>query len=93
MTIEDDYGKRELGKSGEIPTPLPTRRRSIWIESGVYFTALKISSRKFGKHVYMFPGAYENGERDCPCGCWMGNTNSGGPCDPFGPCPKNPRQL
>lgn len=36
----------------------------------------------------------EHGTSDCHygCGCWCGNTNSGGPdgIDPTGDCPKNP---
>jgi hypothetical protein len=39
--------------------------------------------------------AEHSGTSDCKhgCGCWMGPTRSGGPTglDPFGKCPKNPK--
>lgn len=47
-------------------------------------------ARKYGKHKYDENG----GTNDCDygCGCWMGDSNSGGPAgiDPFGLCPNNP---
>ena len=47
--------------------------------------------KEYGGHQY----ADHNGTSDCKrgCGCWMGPTNSGGPTglDPFGKCPKNPK--
>ncbi len=47
--------------------------------------------KEYGKHKY--PNS--DGTSDCKfgCGCWMGPTRSGGPTglDPFGKCPKNPK--
>lgn len=58
----------------------------------------RVDARKFGLHDY--PGAPKplDGEcwtSDCKhgCGCWTGPHNSGGPVDPFGPCPNNPRNI
>jgi hypothetical protein len=46
--------------------------------------------REYGPHKY----ASHDGTSDCEfgCGCWMGQTRSGGPLglDPFGKCPNNP---
>jgi len=47
--------------------------------------------REYGRHKY----ANHHGTSDCQygCGCWMGPARSGGPTglDPFGKCPKNPK--
>ena len=48
------------------------------------------SHKEYGEHKYSYDGT-----SDCKhgCGCWMGPTLSGGPTglDPFGTCPKNPK--
>jgi len=48
-------------------------------------------SKQYGLHNY--PDT--EGTHDCKnrCGCWMGPARSGGPIgvDPFGECPKNPK--
>lgn len=48
-------------------------------------------SKEYGPHDYAGPGR----TNDCKygCGCWMGPFQSGGPIglDPFGECPKNPK--
>lgn len=47
--------------------------------------------KEYGVHKY----AKDEGTSDCQhgCGCWMGPVRSGGPAglDPFGTCPKNPK--
>jgi hypothetical protein len=47
--------------------------------------------KEYDGHYY----ADHDGTSDCKhgCGCWMGPTNSGGPTglDPFGKCPRNPK--
>lgn len=92
-TINDDnkYGKIELGKSDIIkdPSSVTPKGFSWWIEYGVYYAAPTIDPNKFGGHAYDNDG-YEQGIRDCPCGCYMGSSNSSGPVDPFGHCPLNP---
>ncbi len=82
--------KTEIGR--DCPQPKPKRGYSIWIENGVWYSAPRVSAKKFGSHAYD-NGGYEKGIRDCPCGCHMGGYTSGGPVDPFGPCPFNPKIL
>ena len=45
---------------------------------------------RYGKHLYTDRVGTSNCEYGC--GCWMGNTRSGGPkgVDPLGKCPNNP---
>ncbi len=47
--------------------------------------------KEYGEHQY----PDHDGTGDCKhgCGCWMGPARSGGPTglDPFGKCPKNPK--
>ena len=49
------------------------------------------SSKEYGKHKY----ASDVGKSDCAhgCGCWVASFQSSGPVglDPFGTCPKNPK--
>lgn len=73
-----------------MTTLKPKRGWAAWIESGTWFTARKVDPKKFGKHAYD-NGGYEQGIRECPCGCFMGSYSSSGPVDPWGPCPKNPK--
>ena len=48
-------------------------------------------TKKYGGHDF----GNQGGTSDCKhgCGCWMGPSRSGGPTglDPFGKCPKNPK--
>lgn len=62
---------------------------ATWFEDGVEKTSPAVNTDKFGSHLY----PYDGGTSDCVygCGCWMGPCRSGGPVDPFGMCPKNPR--
>lgn len=48
----------------------------------------ELDPEKFGSHKY----PQKDGTHDCMhgCGCWMGPYRSGGPVDPYGPCPENP---
>lgn len=86
----DVKAKTEIGPSDVHPNPKAKRGWALWIENGVWFTAPRIDRRKFGPHAYYNYG-YEQGIRDCPCGCFMLSSSSGGPVDPFGPCPNNPK--
>ena len=79
--------KIRLGGSGEIPYPQPKDGFSIWIESGIWYTAPTVSE-DFGGHDYD-NGGFEGGVRDCKCGCFMTEFSSGGDVDPFGGCPEN----
>jgi len=79
--------KIRLGNSGEISYPQPQDGFSVWMESGVWYTA-KIVSDDFGGHDYD-NGGYDQGVRDCKCGCFMTAFSSGGSVDPFGKCPEN----
>jgi len=88
---DTEYGKVEIGPSDVYKSPKPKRGYAVWIENGVWFTAPKVSPRKFGQHAYAGK-AFDFGIRDCPCGCYMLSASSAGPCDPFGACPKNPKQ-
>jgi hypothetical protein len=62
---------------------------AIWYERGTLCHAEKVPLTLFSEHKY----ADHDGTSDCSygCGCWMGPSASGGPVDPFGPCPRNPR--
>ncbi len=81
--------KRKLGDSSSTPNPEPEDGFSVWIESGVWYTAPTVSD-DFGGHSYD-NGGFENGARDCECGCFMLGSSSGGEVDPFGQCPENPK--
>lgn len=61
---------------------------AMLIQDGKVSIVEAIDPSKFGPHVYPYPG----GTSDCAygCGCWMGPSRSGGPVDPFGPCPNHP---
>ncbi len=83
-----DYGKKEIGPSDQPVKPKPGF--SVWIECGVWYTAPKLLKKDFGPHTFNMPHAFDDGVRDCPCGCWILSSSSGGPIDPFGPCPLNP---
>jgi len=54
--------------------------------------ASRVDPAKFGEHKYRGAPHYTS---DCEyeCGCWAGPHRSGGPVNPFGPCPKNPKVL
>lgn len=59
----------------------------VWYERGGMKHAVSVDPNVFGHHDYW---DYQ-GTNDCrfSCGCWMGPTASGGPINPFGPCPNN----
>ena len=63
---------------------------SKWIENGIAYKAKTVNPKKFNGHAYD-NGGFEQGIRDCSCGCYMGGFSSGGPVDPFGACPNNPK--
>lgn len=71
----------------------PGCRTRYYIQSGERKSS-RVDAELFGPHSY--PGAPRKGEpgwtSDCGfgCKCWAGPSNSGGPVDPFGPCPHNP---
>lgn len=87
-----NYGKEEIGPSNKHEFHPTKIGFSVWIENGVYFQAPTVDASKYGNHAYD-GGGYERGVRSCSCGCYMHSTSSGGPCDPFGPCPENPQKL
>lgn len=82
----------KIGSSADFPKPKVKRGWSVWIESGTWYTAPTVDRRSFGGHAYD-NGGYEEGIRDCSCGCFMLSSASGGPVNPFGPCPKNPKRA
>lgn len=90
MKDQKRYGKEELGTSDVIGNhPKAKEGYSLWIENGMWCSAPIVDPSKFGEHAYG-NGGYEMGIRDCPCGCFMLSSSSGGPVDPYGKCPKNP---
>ena len=60
----------------------------VWVENGKVCHAPKVPPELFGPHDYA-----DDGTSDCGhgCGCWAGPCNSGGPVNPLGPCPRNPK--
>lgn len=62
----------------------------VWYEYSGMKHAPKVDAKKFGPHSYD-----EDGTSDCAhkCGCWMGPAASGGPVNPFGACPNNPKEV
>ena len=64
-----------------------TDEMAEWVEWGVWKKAPIVDPRFHGGHGYTYEGT-----SDCKfgCGCFMGESSSGGPVDPFGSCPKNP---
>lgn len=63
----------------------------VWVENGVLCHAMRVDPDKYGSHDY---GSRE-GTCDCAhrCKCWAGGFASGGPVDPFGACPNNPKET
>lgn len=90
--MSEKYGKTEIGPSDVFRNPKPKRGWSVWIESGVWFTAPTVNPRKFGRHDWE-NGMWEKGVRNCRCGCYMGSYSSAGPVDPSGACPAKPRKT
>lgn len=82
-------------KYGAVATTLeeaqkePQKGYSYWIEWGNWYKCPIVDPTKFGGHDYD-NGGYERGIHNCTCGCYMGESHSSGPCDPFGACPENP---
>lgn len=78
-------------KSGDgLPTPETPEGCDKWIENGQWYAATTVDPEMFGQHTYD-GGGYGLGHRDCPCGCYMLSAASGGPVNPFGACPANPK--
>lgn len=90
MRTTKDYGKRLLAANENVDPP--PEGFDVWIENGVWYIAPEVDPKRFGGHAYA-NGGYERGVRDCPCGCHMLSSSSGGPCDPFGACPENPLPI
>lgn len=65
---------------------------AVWHEYGGMKHAPRVDPKKFGAHSY---AEEEERTSDCKylCGCWMGSCSSGGPVNPFGACPKNPKGI
>jgi hypothetical protein len=63
----------------------------VWYERSGMKNAPKVDPTKFGKHDF----GDQEFTQDCSygCGCWMGSSASGGPVNPFGPCPNNPHPV
>lgn len=83
-------------KINQIRTEHDTERKkwedqghAIWYENAGMMHAPLVDTETYGPHNYTGRG----GTIDCAhgCGCWMGAARSGGPVDPFGACPKNPK--
>lgn len=66
--------------------PKPEKGFSVWCEDGIWHTAPIVDPDHFGPHRYDITAG-----GDCSCGCWMALSSSGGPVDPFGACPDNPK--
>jgi hypothetical protein len=88
--MDKDYGKVEISR-GTSGMPKAQRGYAVWIESGHWYTAPAFTRKNYYPHDYNVRGAYDKGVRDCRCGCWMLSSSSGGPVDPFGACPEQPR--
>ncbi len=86
------WGKKKLGNTSDFGGGVPDAEegQTVWVENGVVYTSPTVDPNKFGGHAYD-NGGYESGIRDCPCGAYMLSSSSGGPVDPFGPCPLNPQ--
>jgi len=80
--------KTTIGPSDKFKNPVAQPGWSIWIESGMWYTAPTVDPDKFGPHEYeqTFTGM-------CSCGCNMWSSSSSGPVDPFGKCPNNPNPF
>ena len=68
------------------------RGHDVWNEhlGGVMIHAPMVDPETHGKHDYYWPG--DGSECRHGCGCWMGLDCGGGPVNPCGPCPKNPKK-
>ena len=66
-------------------------RHDYWYECGTKH-AKYVDPVHFGPHRYT--SVCYDGTSDCfhGCGCWMGPYRSGGPVNPFGACPNNPKK-
>ena len=86
---ERKNAKTRLRESKAHERELRRQNLAEWVEDGVHKTAPRVDPKVYGSHKYE-----EDGTSDCAygCGCWMGPARSGGPIDPFGPCPCNPKQ-
>ncbi len=79
----------KMQKEKEEEEKLRKKGYDVWNEYNGRKVAKHVDSKKFGPHKYIDC----DGTSDCEykCGCWMGPSRSGGPVDPFGACPKNPK--
>lgn len=82
--------QKEREKEKEEEKKLRKEGYDVWAEYGGRKIAKHVDSEKFGPHKYIDC----DGTSDCEykCGCWMGPSRSGGPVDPWGACPKNPKE-
>ena len=78
----------ELSKQQKEIRKWTSLGHSVWIEDGRVCHSPEVPKELFGSHRYS-----KYGTSDCShgCGCWAGDSRSGGPVNPFGPCPKNPK--
>jgi hypothetical protein len=77
-------GKVRIG--GTESNPIVPEGFTIWSEHGIWYMAPIVDKEHYGEHDYVSRNVSQ-----CRCGCWMKPFTSGGPCDPFGPCPRNPK--
>lgn len=81
VPAEPEYPHEQI-----IDTPLG--QMSIWSDGPEPAGGRPLDRSMFGPHDY---GEKNSGRCRHECQCWMGNFTSGGPVNPMGPCPKNPR--
>ena len=86
--IEPKFSKELLAQMAEMQR-WRDAGYDVWIENSIIKHTPAIDKDKYGPHIYA-----DDGTSDCElkCGCWMGASRSGGPVDPFGPCPNNPKR-
>ena len=69
--------------------PKPEPGFAVWCEYTTgWRTAPIVDPDKFGPHTFDGPLGVIG---TCSCGAWMSSSYSGGPVDPFGACPNNPK--
>lgn len=93
------YGKIEISRPANGCEHPAVPGLSRWVEDCHWYQAPTVDADTFGPHDYEGPphemeinGVTRRFAREpgCKCGCWMGDSRSYGPVDPFGPCPANP---
>jgi len=88
LQVSLQKGKIEVGPATDENKKLIPNGWSHWVEDGMLYKAKTVDAKKFGGHTYD-NGGFDQGVRDCVCGCSMGSFNCFGFVDPFGPCPAN----